>query len=103
MTSDVRSALAACVTEPPDDLVAMYSRHLPADPKLDIKILELADAIKQTQGIHDYVLIGKSMGLFVLDDANDSNPYCYVTRGPARGCILHLYHDGDPAIEYSSL
>jgi hypothetical protein len=103
MKNDIRNALATCVADPPDDLVALYLSPLPGDPELGISILPLADAIKYTRAIHERILLGKPMGLFVLDDANDSNPFCYVTRGPAKGCILHLYHDGYTAIEYSSL
>jgi hypothetical protein len=103
MTDDIRNALATCVEDPPDDLVALYSSVLPDAPRLGIKILELADAIKYSQAIQDHTLLGKPMGLIALDDANDSNPFCYITRGPARGCILHLYHDGDTAVEYPSL
>jgi hypothetical protein len=103
MTNDVRSALATCITNPPDDLVALYSSAVPANPRLGIKILELAEASKYTRAIQEHSLLGKPMGLFALDDANDSNPFCYITRGPARGCILHLFHDDDTAVEYPSL
>lgn len=103
MTNDIRTTLATCITDPPGDLVALYSSPLLVKPDLGIKILKLPDAIKYTRAIHDGTLLGKAMGLFVLDDADDSNPFCFVTRGPAKGCILHLYHDGDTAIEYSSL
>jgi len=103
MTNHIWTALATCVTDPPDDLVALYSSALPANQRLGIKILELPDAIKYTRAIQERTLLGNPMGLFALDDANDSNPFCYITRGPARGCILHLYHDGDTAVEYPSL
>lgn len=103
MTNDIRTTLATCVADPPADLVALYLSPLPVNPELGIKILPLPAAIKYTRAIHEGTLLGKEMGLFVLDDANDSNPFCYVTRGPAKGCILHLYHDGDTAIEYPSL
>lgn len=103
MTNDIRSVLVACVADPPDDLVVLYSSPSLDHPELGISILPLADAIKCTLAIHERTLLGKPMGLFVLDNANDSNPFCYVTRGPTKGCILHLYHDGDTAIEYSSL
>jgi hypothetical protein len=103
MTNEIRNALATCVADPPDDLVALYSSPPLDHPELGISIRPLADAIKYTRAIHERTLLGRPMGLFVLDDANDSNPFCYVTRGPTKGCILHLYHDGDTAIEYSSL
>jgi hypothetical protein len=103
MTNDTRTTLAASVADPPDDLVALYSSPLLVNPALGIQILPLHEAIKYTRAIHEGTLLGKPMGLFVLDDANDSNPFCYVTRGPAKGCILHLDHDGDTAVEYPSL
>jgi hypothetical protein len=101
--NDVWNSLATCVTDPPDDLVALYASAFRGNSRLGIRILDLGDAIKYTRAIQEHTLLGIPMGLFVLVDANDSNPFCYVTRGPARGCILHLYHDGDTAVEFSSL
>ncbi|QNN22939.1 hypothetical protein HED60_11900 [Planctomycetales bacterium ZRK34] len=103
MTNSIQSALKACINTPPDDLVALYTSPLPIYPDLRIAFLILPDAINYTHAIHERTLLGTSMGLFALNDANDSNPYCYITRGPAKGCILHLHHDGDVVIEYTSL
>ena len=30
------------------------------------------------------------LGLVALNDANDSNPFCLVTEGPAAGTVVHL-------------
>jgi hypothetical protein len=103
MTNDILNVLATYIADPPEDLVALYSSPLPVKLDLGIKLLALLDAIKYTRAIHENTLLGKPMVLFVLDDANDSNPFCYITLGPAKGSILHLYHDGDTAVEYSSL
>ena len=103
MARDAREALAGYVNDPPADLLALFASPPPSAPELGINLLKLEDAIKYTQALHDRTLLGKPMGLVALDDANDSNPYCYVTRGPAAGCILHLEHDGDVAVEYPSL
>jgi hypothetical protein len=46
---------------------------------------------------------GELLGLIVLDDANDSNPYCYISRGPGTGMVLHHEHDGTIAIRYPDL
>jgi len=47
--------------------------------------------------------IGKRLGLYVLDDANDSNPYCYITGGVASGMVVHFNHDPEPKIEFDTL
>jgi len=103
MLNDIHDMLALCISEPPDDLVALYSMPRPIAPHLGINVLSLDAAAKYTRAIHEHTLLGRPMGLFALDDANDSNPFCYVSRGPAKGCILHLYHDGTTSIEYASL
>ncbi|MCC6665532.1 MAG: SMI1/KNR4 family protein [Polyangiaceae bacterium] len=43
------------------------------------------------------------LGLVVLDDANDSNPFCLVTSGPAAGMVVHVCHDGETELSYPSL
>ena len=67
MTNDIRDILTTCISDPPDDLVALYSSTKPVDPRLGIKILELPEAIEYTQAIQKSFL-GNSMGLFALDD-----------------------------------
>jgi hypothetical protein len=47
--------------------------------------------------------IGKRLGLYVLDDANDSNPYCFITGGIAAGMVVHFNHDPEPRIEFGTL
>lgn len=60
---------------------------------------ECTVATDQLQGIST----AERLGLIVLDDANDSNPYCYITRGIAAGMVVHFNHDPEPTIEFASL
>ena len=45
----------------------------------------------------------RELGLIVLDDANDSNPYCFISSGVAAGMVVHFCHDPEPCIKYASL
>ncbi|MGC1272467.1 MAG: hypothetical protein WBC44_02080 [Planctomycetaceae bacterium] len=104
MAGEVRSAFAALVDDPPKDLVAHFSRNdLPQAPDLGIKVLPLEKSLEYTRAIHHHVVVGKLLGLVVLDDSNNSNPFCYITKGLLRGCILHLSHDDDTCVAFRSL
>ena len=43
------------------------------------------------------------LGLIVLDDADDSNPYALIMRGPASGMVVHFSHDPEPALAFPDL
>lgn len=104
MIDNVRSMLSALVPDPPEDLVSHFSRDdLPRVPDLCINVLPLADAAEYTRRIREHVTLGEILGLVVLDDANNSNPFCYVTKGLLRGQILHLAHDDDTHVAFRSL
>ena len=45
----------------------------------------------------------EALGLIALDDSNNSNPYRYITAGPATGMVLLVRHDDAPEIRYASL
>ena len=47
--------------------------------------------------------IAAELGLVVPDDANDSNPYCLITRGPASGMVVHFSHDPEPTLAFPDL
>ena len=103
MTQAITIALQAYCEYPPVDLVSHFAAaSLPNSPELFINLLNLDDSLEYTSGIQG-TCIGQPLGLIALDDANNSNPFCYVTRGPARGLILHLKHDDDPTFAFSSL
>lgn len=42
------------------------------------------------------------LGLLPVVDANDSNPLCVITRGPLRGLVAHIFHDGDTCLRFAS-
>ena len=103
MNSNVVGKLQPYYDDPPDELVSHFATPpLLHAPDLFINLLNLDDSLAYTDGIQ-HTFISKSLGLFVLDDANNSNPFCYVTRGPARGLILQLKHDDASAFAFSSL
>ena len=52
--------------------------------------------------MHEFPVV-KRLGLWALDDANDSNPFCYIGQGPCARAIIHFSHDDSPKIYYSSL
>ncbi len=104
MTQAIIDALRRYCESPPDDLVAHFAAdRLPADSALSINFLPLAQAIEYTAGVQGHAVLGEPFGLIVLEDANNSDPYCYVTKGPVRGAVLHLRHDDDPVVAFSSL
>ncbi|MEZ5387136.1 MAG: hypothetical protein R3F13_16635 [Prosthecobacter sp.] len=88
----------------PSDLIAYFEKGVfHVNPETDIKCLSFEKALEYSQAIHKRTIIGKSLGLFALDDAGDSNPYCYVTHGPCAGAVLHLHHDDASTIDFASL
>jgi len=44
-----------------------------------------------------------TLGLWILDNAEDSNPYCLITKGPFQGFVVHFSHDPEPVIAFDSL
>jgi hypothetical protein len=104
MTQAILDALRPYCESPPDDLVSHFAGDcFPNDPELSINILSLPSAINYTAGIHRHAILGAPFGLIALEDANNSNPYCYVTKGPTAGSVMYLCHDGDSRIAFSSL
>lgn len=49
------------------------------------------------------LVLGEGLGLVALDDADDSNPFCLVTKGLMRGFVVHLVHDAGARIRFASL
>ncbi|QGJ69753.1 Hypothetical protein PBC10988_14400 [Planctomycetales bacterium 10988] len=104
MTQDVYQALQTFCDPPPDDLVKHFSEgSFPNDPVLHFNLLPLEDALDFSISIQTHAYLGEPLGLFALEDANNSNPYCYVSKGPAKGTIYYLPHDGWPEFAYDSL
>jgi hypothetical protein len=71
-------------------------------PELSINPLSPEEASRQSDGMATSIF-GELLGLIVLDDASDSNPYCYISRGLGTGMVLHHEHDGTIAIRFPDL
>ncbi len=100
---DLRVELEKLIGDPPDDLVEFYVKGFNKEyADLEFGFLGLEQAIEYTRAIAD-LYIADNMGLFTLNDADDSNPFCYITKGIAKGKILHLMHDGEGRIKFNSL
>jgi len=39
----------------------------------------------------------------IFVDANDSNPLCVVSKGPLRGMVAHVFHDGDTCLRFTDV
>lgn len=72
------------------------------DPELRIYALNTDESRQVTQALSEFD-VGEALGLIALDNANDSNPYCYISKGLAQGMILHLNHDAEPYLAFRSL
>jgi hypothetical protein len=90
-------------TDTPEEVrELMRNRESFNEPDLQINILSEAASAKYTGAMRS-MSVGNELGLVVLDDANDSNPYCYVANGPAAGMVVHFNHDPEPKIEFLNL
>ena len=87
----------------PAELWAFF-REAPTLVQDDLGIHPLTEGESRaySRALHKFSL-GERLGLVVLDDANDSNPFCLVTTGLLRGSVLHLVHDDAPHIRFDSL
>ena len=72
------------------------------DPELQIHPLAADEARTYSAALQESD-VGATLGLVALDDANDSNPYCLITRGIARGMVVHYSHDPEPEIRFADL
>lgn len=87
----------------PSDLIAYYAgRQFPVYPRSRINCLSFVEAKDYSHKIQQ-IPVAEQLGLWVLDDANDSNPYAYISKGPCAGMIMHFSHDPEPCIAFSSL
>jgi hypothetical protein len=100
---DYAAEIAALLGSAPADLAAFYERGgLPSYPDSRIHCLPFGEARAYTLDVQGIPVVER-LGLWVLDDANDSNPYAFVSKGPCAGAILHFTHDDDSRITHASL
>lgn len=101
--SDYSSQIAAVIGSAPADLIEYYRAGcLPNYPTSWINCLPFDKARDYSQTMQDIPVVDR-LGLWVLDDANDSNPFAYISKGPCAGMIIHFSHDREPEIAFSSL
>jgi hypothetical protein len=100
---DYSSPIAAVIGSAPADLLAYYDAGIfPTYPDLRINCLSFAKAREFSQSMRRIPMVDR-LGLWMLDDANDSNPFAYISKGPCSGMIIHFSHDPEPRIAFSSL
>jgi len=78
------------------DAVCLRNRELRIHPLTADESRSESAALQETD-------FGEALGLIALDDANDSNPYCLISRGIGRGMVLYYSHDGSPEIRFADL
>lgn len=71
-------------------------------PDLMINVLDEDACLRRSQDLQS-MSVGRRLALYALDDANDSNPYCYIGAGVAAGMVVHFNHDPEPRIEFDSV
>jgi hypothetical protein len=100
---DYSSQMAAVIGSAPADLLAYYDAGgFPVYPDSRINCLPFDKAKDYTQKMRGISVVDR-LGLWVLDDANDSNPFAYISNGPCAGMVIHFSHDPEPQIAFSSL
>jgi hypothetical protein len=89
--------------ELPKDVIEFLSAAASVrTPALRINPLSLEQCIAHSTRFRE-MPIAAALGLVVLDDANDSNPHCLITRGPASGMVVHFSHDSEPTLAFPDL
>jgi hypothetical protein len=100
----IAASIQETIGSAPVDLVSYFEQgDFPVRPSTNVNCLPFQQALEYTQAIHKASLYANPMGLFALDDAEDSNPYCYISRGPCAGAVMHLIHDDTSTIDFRSL
>jgi len=100
---DYTSQMVAVIGSAPADLLAYYHNAiLPVYPDSRINCLPFDKAKDYSQKVRGISVVDR-LGLWMLDDANDSNPFAYISSGPCAGMIIHFSHDPEPEIAFSSL
>lgn len=87
----------------PDELALFYSNdQLDSEIIKRAYLLDLKTASEYSKSLTGIPVV-KRLGLWALNDANASNPYCYISKGPCTGAVLLFSHDTEPEIRFSSL
>lgn len=99
----ITQKLEQIIGSAPKDLVEYLSLNifLKSD-ELRINCLNLEEGAEYSECLSSFG-VGLELGFWVLDDANDSNPYCYISKGPCRGAVIKYSHDSEFDIVFSSI
>jgi hypothetical protein len=101
--TDYAAEIVSVIGTAPSDLVRYYELgRRPMYPHLQINCLSFAEAKEYSRKMRE-ISVANLLGLWILDDANDSNPYAYVSKGACASMIIHFSHDPEPAMAFSSL
>lgn len=101
--TDYSAQIASVIRVAPSDLVSYYEQQeFPVYPGSRIRCLAFGDAKDYSRRMQA-IPVASRLGLWVLDDASDSNPYAYISSGACAGMIIHFSHDPEPVIAFSSL
>lgn len=79
------------------------SSPLRTQPESRIHPLSIHESWDLHKALIEYEPIYRELGLFPLDDAEDSNPYCYVSKTPMKGRIFHYMHDDLASFKFSNI
>jgi len=100
---DYTSQMTAIIGSAPADLVAYYTAGIIPDfPASRIHCLPFHNAHEYSQKMQGISAVDR-LGLWMLDDANDSNPFAYISKGPCAGMVIHFSHDSEAEIAFSAL
>ena len=87
----------------PQDLVKYLSLNsFLKNDELRINCLNLEEGTEYSECLSSFG-VGLELGFWVLTDSNDSNPFCYISKGPCKGAVIKYSHDSDFDIVFSSI
>jgi hypothetical protein len=100
---DYVSQILAVIEATPAVLLAYYQDAVfPTYPDSRIHCLFFDQARSYSYKMRGIPVVDL-LGLWVLDVANDSNPFAYISKGECSGMIIHFSHDPEPKIAFFSL
>mgnify|MGYP003335744230 FL=1 len=79
-----------------DEAVTLKATDLSINPLTRQAAAEYAVSIRQ-------IPVGEQLGLVPLEDADNSKPFCYITKGPAKGMIFQFNRGDGQGLRYPSL
>lgn len=99
----ITQKLEQVIGSAPKDLVEYLSFNtFLKNDELSINCLNLEEGAEYSECLSSFG-VGLELGFWVLDDANNSNPYCYISKGPCKGAVIKYSHDSVFEIVFSSI